>query len=52
MFVLMHIAMPIGKGTKEECEAMLYRLRQGKEHSQAFDLKYFMILTLAEYEAI
>lgn len=47
MFVLMHIAMPIGKGTKSQCEAMILKLCNDKiKHEQ------FLILTLAEYEQL
>lgn len=50
MFILMHIAKPIGKGTKAQCEAMIAKLRVGKESSPAFATHNFLILSMDEYE--
>lgn len=47
MFVLMHIAMPIGKGTMAQCEAMILKLISDK-----IKREQFLILSLAEYEQL
>ena len=47
MFVLIHISMPIGKGTMSQCEAMMAKLIL-----RGNDAKHFLILSLAEYESI
>lgn len=47
MFVLMHLFMPIGKGTKTECEQFMAKLiANGNE------AKHFMVISLAEYESL
>jgi hypothetical protein len=47
MYILMHIAMPIGKGTYAQCEAMMSELIL-----RGNDAKHFLILSADEYETI